>query len=87
MYPIFTKAFWATALEHTLVGFSVAYVAIYTAVPDASWMNTETALKAGGFAALYAFIKQLGGTQAMSMSLKVGVKGRHARGVIRDCTE
>ena len=71
---MFTLAFWKSALEHALVvGLSTLAVSpVFTS--GLTLKGLEAAGITAGLGALYAFIKQLGGVQAVSGVAKVGVK-------------
>ena len=75
---LFTLAFWANALEHALVAgaSALAGTQIFTGgtITAQTW---EAAGITAGMAALYAFIKQLGGVQLANGVLKIG-GARHA---------
>jgi hypothetical protein len=77
---IFTFEFWATALEHALVAGAATFYAtqVYTTSP--TWHTLAMAGIAAGVAALYAFVKQIGGVEVVNGVLKVGIKARHTTG-------
>jgi hypothetical protein len=74
---MFTLSFWKNALEATLVAGLAAFAASLSITTTPSLKDLEAAAIAGGMGALYAFIKQLGGVQAMASVLKVD--GRHVK--------
>jgi hypothetical protein len=75
---IFSLAFWASALEHAIV--AGAAVLAGSQVFTGGQLTAKTWEAAGisaGIAALYAFVKFVGGTQLYNGVLKVGT-ARHA---------
>lgn len=69
---MFTKAFWLLTLELVLVAFASTFgasLALTNGTPDAH--SFVAAAIAGGIAAIYAFVKQLGGVQTAN-ALKAG---------------
>ena len=75
---MFTLAFWKTTLEAVLATFGITFAATLKFTTSPTVNGLETAAIAGGMAALYVFIKQLGGTQALTATPKVSVRARHA---------
>ncbi len=75
---MFTKAFWSTALEAVLATFGITFAASLKFTTSPSLGGLETAAIAGGMAALYVFIKQVGGTQALTATPKVTARAKHA---------
>ncbi len=61
---LFTVAFWKTAAENAIVTGLAAFAAsgVFTTTP--STKGVVAAAVAAGMAALYTFVKQLGGAQA-----------------------
>jgi hypothetical protein len=73
---MFTAAFWKTTAEYVLVAFLTAFAGAWTQSSAVTLKDLYAALVAGGMAALYALIKQLGGVQATAQVLKVKVGSR-----------
>lgn len=76
---LFSLAFWKNALEHAVTAFAATFIALYVNSPTVDWHQAGLAAIAGGAAALYAFIKQLGGVQLANLTTKVA-GAQHAMG-------
>jgi hypothetical protein len=68
---MFTAAFWKTALENTLVAFLTAFAGSLAITTTPTLKDLAAAGIAGGMAALYTLVKQLGGVQATAAIVKV----------------
>jgi predicted transcriptional regulator len=63
---LFTKSFWATAFENAVVAGAAAFAGsgLFTTPPHPR--NFAAAGIAAGMAALYSFVKALGGVQSVN---------------------
>lgn len=76
---LFSIDFWKTALEHSVTAFAATFIALYVNTPTVDWHQAGLAAIAAGAAAVYAFIKQLGGVQLANLTTKVA-GAKHAMG-------
>ena len=75
---IFNKALWLNALEHALVAACAVLAGSQVFTQGSITLKSlEATGIAAGTAALYAFVKQLGGVQAVAAVLKVKVTAKH----------
>lgn len=61
---LFTKAFWVTALENSLVTGASTFAGSLVLTTTPTLKGLVAAASTGGMAALYTFVKQVGAVQA-----------------------
>jgi hypothetical protein len=71
---MFNLAFWKTAAENIIVAFLTAFTGSLAITTTPSVKGLAAAGIAGGMAALYTLVKQLGGVQNAAATPKVAAK-------------
>lgn len=75
--PLFSKAFWLTTLELVVVAFASTFAASLSVVNPPTSQSFVTAAIAGGVAAIYALVRQIGSVKTFN-ALAATERGEHS---------